>query len=113
MSDLVKCTRCRKFMIDEEYQNHLCEPIMRDCKVLKFTSYFITENSDGRTVLDITTLNGDSYVFVKVPEEKEYTKIPYEPDMRRDLTERKNDKDLTESNPETLNTSTLKYGIDT
>jgi hypothetical protein len=33
------------------------------------------------------------------------------PLMRRNLTERKADKDLTESLPEMLNISTLKYGI--
>jgi hypothetical protein len=35
----------------------------------------------------------------------------YTEKKRRDLTELKDDKDLTESCPEVLNTSTLKYGI--
>lgn len=66
-------------MIDEEYQNHLCSPIMKECKIIKFTSYFITKNDEGKTLLDITTLNGDNFIFEEVPENKEYTKIPYQP----------------------------------
>lgn len=79
MNDLVECTRCRKVMINEEYDNHLCEPIMKDCKIIKFTSYFITKNNEGKTLLDITTINGESYMFEEVPEDKEHTQIPYQP----------------------------------
>lgn len=89
--DLVECTRCRKLMINEEYINHLCEPIMKNCKIIKFTSYFITKNDEGKTLLDITAINGDSYMFEEVPENKEYTKIPFEPGNRH-LTGEKNNR---------------------
>ncbi|HEV2193074.1 MAG TPA: hypothetical protein VGR54_05580 [Nitrosopumilaceae archaeon] len=111
MAELVQCTRCRNIMPDEDYDEHRCEPRRRNFKLIKFTSFHVIDGFDGRKILDINALNGDNFMFEEVPENKEFTKMPYEPNMRRDLTGRKNDKDLTESNPETLNTCTLKYGI--
>ncbi len=78
-------------MIVEEYQNHLCEPIMKDCKIIKFTSYYTAKTPDGRTIIDITALDGDSYMFEHVPEDKEHTMIPFDP-SNRDLTGEKNNR---------------------
>lgn len=64
---------------------------------MKFTEFYTTKGEDGRIILNLITLDGDDLMFEEVIENKEYTKIPYQHPMRRDLTERKTDKDLTES----------------
>ena len=66
-------------MPDEVYDTHRCEPKRRNFKVIKFTSFHFIEGFDGRRILDINALNGDNYVFEEVRENKEYTKIPYQP----------------------------------
>lgn len=66
-------------MINEEYENHLCEPRIKEFKTVKFTSYCIAKDNQGNALLDITTLDGVSYLFEEVPENKEYTKMSYPP----------------------------------
>ena len=79
MNNLVYCSRCRNNMINEEYLDHLCEPRINEFKKVKFTSYCIVKNSQGKTLVDITSLDGVSYLFEEVPENKKMTKIPYQP----------------------------------
>lgn len=84
-------------MIEEEYDNHLCRPRIRSYKVMKFTEFYTMKGEDGKTILNIVTVDGDDIMLEEVPENKEYTKIPYEPSKCRNLTERKADNNLTES----------------
>jgi hypothetical protein len=86
MAELVQCTRCRNVMIDEEYDGHLCEPKRRNFKVIKFTNFHVLEGNDGRKILDINALNGDNYIFEEVPENKDYTKMPYQPKVNTNNT---------------------------
>ena len=71
-------------MIDEEYDQHRCSPKIQDLKSFKFTSYSISEK-DGKKTLNVRGSDGTHYQFLEIPENKEYTKIPYVPgstDMR-------------------------------
>ena len=100
MSDLVQCTRCRKVLVDEEYDSHKCKPEIKDSKTIKSASHYIIKDEDDRTVIGIRGLNGISYEFIEIPEDKEHTKIPYQPtnlgSNRRNFTERRSDDDFTE-----------------
>ena len=76
MTELVQCTRCHKTMINEEYDQHRCSPQIQELKSLKFTSYSISENY-GKKTINIRGSDGTHYQFLEIPEDKEYTKIPY------------------------------------
>lgn len=84
MNDLVKCTRCNNVMMNEEYENHRCIPLIKDCKTIKFASHYIIKDENDRTIIGIRTLDGISYEFIEVPENKEHTKISYQtPNLNR------------------------------
>lgn len=85
----VKCSRCSKVFINEEYDDHFCHPQTKVCKIIKFSSYNITKDEQGNEIVDIWTLDGTNYLFQEIPEDKEHTKIPFEP-SNRDLTGEKN-----------------------
>ncbi len=79
MTGLVGCSRCNKKMIDEEYAIHNCIPEIKSHKTLKFTHYYITKEPNGTTKINITTKDGIWLECFEIPEEKEHTKIPYQP----------------------------------
>ena len=79
MTGLVECNRCNKYMINEEYPNHQCIPEIRSHKTIQFTNYYVQKNDNGTTTLNITTKDGVWLECVEIPENKEYTKIPYQP----------------------------------
>lgn len=76
-------------MIEEEYDDHLCRPRIRSYKVMKFTEFYTMKGEDGKTILNIVTLDGDDIMLEEFPEDKERTKIPFEP-SNRGLTGEKN-----------------------
>ena len=86
MTNFFQCSRCKNVWIAEEYENHLCTPRVTEFKTAKFTSYYIAEQPDGKKIIDLTTLDGISYTFEEVPENKEYTKIPYQPRVNTENT---------------------------
>lgn len=78
MTNIVSCTRCEKVMINEEYNNHICMPEIKSFKTIKFTDYYITKNKNGTTI-HVITKSGLDLELIEVPENKEFTKIPYQP----------------------------------
>jgi len=66
-------------MIDEEYDLHNCKPEIRDSRTIKCSDHYIIKDKNGRTVIGIIAFNGISYEFLETPEDKEHTKIPYQP----------------------------------
>ena len=99
MSDLVQCTRCRKKMIDEEYDSHDCIPKIKKIKTIKYASYFLNEDKQRGKMIEIRGIDGTHYEFVEVPENKEYTKIPYQIPLS---TERKHEQESTEDEDSAL-----------
>lgn len=85
MGELVECTRCKNAFIEEEYEFHLCQPRMKECKIIKFANYHITNDHDDNTIIDIRGLDGVNFIFVEVREDKERTKISYQtPNLNKD-----------------------------
>ncbi|MBS3923516.1 MAG: hypothetical protein KGZ37_10280 [Nitrosarchaeum sp.] len=78
MSDLVQCTRCNKKLMNEEYENHVCMPQIKSFKTVKFTDYYITKNEDV-TRIHVITQAGLDLELIEIPENKKFTKIPYQP----------------------------------
>ncbi|MGC1709766.1 MAG: hypothetical protein WA799_08215 [Nitrosotalea sp.] len=111
MTNLFKCITCNTIITTEESSKHSCKSIIKQHKVIPALSFFTVVDDNGVLNVVIDGLDHIGYVF----EIKEPKLIPLEtlPEMCRNLTERKTDKDLTESCSETLNISTLKYGIGT
>lgn len=78
MAELVQCTRCKKILVHEEYDDHECQLKIQNWKTLKFTSFYVV-NLDGKKVVKILADDGTKYEFLEILENKEYTKIPYFP----------------------------------
>ena len=87
--DLVKCTRCKKVLIDEEYELHLCIPKTTGHKIIKIAYHFITKNDLGRTVIEAKGLDGITYELVDEPKDK----VSF---INRNFTVNKTTADLTE-----------------
>jgi len=78
MNDLVECTRCHKVLVNEEYDNHRCVPKITGIVTEKCAYHFIYKDPDtGNSIITIMGFNGISYNFIEIPENKQYTKIPY------------------------------------
>ena len=88
MSDLVQCTRCKKILMDEEYNLHRCIPEIKDFRTIKCASHYIIKDENGGIIIGVRTLNGISYEFLEVPEDKEHTKIPYQPTFDKEKNNR-------------------------
>ena len=58
---------------------------------IEFATHYIIEEN-GKKTLTIRDLNGINYEFLEVPENKEYTKIPYQPRGNRHKIHRKGDR---------------------
>lgn len=81
MNDLIKCGRCNKVVIVEEYDSHECMPEIKSWKTIKFTNFYILKDKAGLTTIGIRSSDGTKYDFIEVPEDKPNTKIPYEPTL--------------------------------
>jgi|APSaa5957512535_1039671.scaffolds.fasta_scaffold49501_2 hypothetical protein len=89
MNGVVKCSRCEKQMIDEEYLDHNCIPEIKSHKIIQFTHYYISKDSNGNTTLNLTTKDGVWLECVEISEDKERTKIPYQPTKNSDKNNRR------------------------
>lgn len=95
MGELAQCTRCRNVIIDEEYYTHQCRPKSRGHKIIKYSDYLLLKNNpksrEAYAIL-VVGLDGITYDFVHVPENKEHTKIPYQPTFDSDKNNRRLDR---------------------
>lgn len=80
MKNLGKCTRCNAVSIDEEYTNHECLPQIKDIKKIKVAEYYFSKNRQNHQILEVLTLDGIHYEFDIIPEDKEKTRISYQPE---------------------------------
>ena len=97
MTELVKCTRCKKTMINEEYDQHRCMPEIKGYKTIKYTTSYSVMDEENRKVTTFRGMDGIVYDFVEIQEDKEHTKIPYQP-----IGNSQNYQPDSEQNPETI-----------
>jgi len=81
--DILKCKRCKKTMISEEYPSHICSPIPNG-KIIKIDIdyYIISKNQLGETVLMVKDLEGTSYRFTVKDKDKLLDFLPTEYQQR-------------------------------
>jgi len=79
MTELVECVRCRKITIDEEYDKHRCIPKITGFKTIPYATSYTVTDEQGRKIITLRGMDGIVYDFIEIPEDKEYTKIPYQP----------------------------------
>lgn len=76
-NNIFKCKRCHATFIGQEFDGHLCTPVLKEMKLMEFDYYRITKDEMNREVIMIKSMDGILYSFVK-REEKETDKIPYD-----------------------------------
>lgn len=84
MTDIVQCRRCKKIVIEEEYDKHECEPLIKNSKTIQISSYYITKDNLDRDTIHAWGLDGTVLDLVIIPEDKNSTKIPYQPTGNRE-----------------------------
>lgn len=97
VDESVQCTRCRKVLIDEEYNSHECFPQIDNYKIIKCAMHNIVTKPNGETIIDVWAFDGTNYIFEEVPENKEYTKMPYKLPTSTDF-EHRDDQSSIEQN---------------
>ncbi|MDE1842011.1 MAG: hypothetical protein KGI09_09040, partial [Thaumarchaeota archaeon] len=81
-----QCTRCNKKFLEEEYDSHRCMPAIKKIKTIKYAHSYTYVDTVGRKVTVIRALDGIDFEFIEVPENKEQTKIPYQPQVNTNNT---------------------------
>ena len=79
MAELVKCIRCKKTMIAEEYDNHRCIPAIKGFRTIKYATSYSIRDEQNRKTTTFRGIDGIVYDFIEIPENKEVTKILYQP----------------------------------
>jgi len=92
MPNLVKCSRCNKVLIWEEFKRHNCTSWVKGFKEIRTAFWYEHETQDRHTTINFTGL--DDGISYKVIVEKEREAIEYLPNgfLQKD----KPNKDLTE-----------------
>ncbi|MGD0329077.1 MAG: hypothetical protein ABSB40_01370 [Nitrososphaeria archaeon] len=94
MPNLVKCSRCDKVFIWEEFEKHSCTPWVKGFKEIRTPFWYEHETQDGRKTINFDGL--DDGISYKIILEKEREAIEYLPTItKRKFTDEKPNKDLT------------------
>jgi hypothetical protein len=64
VSDIVKCIRCNRILIDEEFSIHICTPATKDYKEIMIDFYIITKDPQGRETILAKGLDGTMYTLL-------------------------------------------------
>lgn len=68
MTDFIRCKRCNKNLIDEEFDSHLCSPITSDYRDIDIDYYIITkEPKINRETILAKGLDGIMYILTIIP----------------------------------------------
>ena len=65
MSNIVKCERCQKSLINEEYQSHVCTPNLRGIMDIEVDYYYEHKTKNGDKVIMAKGLDGFLYRLKK------------------------------------------------
>ena len=58
MNNIIKCQRCKKTLLGEEYDNHLCSPLANGSKIIDIDYYLIHEDELGDIYIITKTMDG-------------------------------------------------------
>ena len=58
MNNIVTCERCRKTLVAEEYENHLCSPLANGSKIIEIDYYIIHSDELGDVYIITKTMDG-------------------------------------------------------
>lgn len=64
MNELVKCSRCKKAMIDEEFDDHNCSPALKGSKTILLDYYTKGKDEKGKEMLLAKGMDGIMYTFI-------------------------------------------------
>jgi hypothetical protein len=72
MNNTTKCNRCRKILISEEYDSHLCTPYISGHRKLFIDYFVITKDDKGNTAILAKDMDGIIYTMIKCPSDESY-----------------------------------------
>lgn len=75
MTNIIRCQRCEKNFILEEFSGHDCHPYFKDVQSILIDYYFVAPKIDknGDKVIIVKGLNGILYRLVKCPHNPPHT----------------------------------------
>ena len=65
MNNAFRCKRCRRTLIEEEFESHICTPTLTGVKEIEFDYYYFTKDKVRREMIMIKGMDGILYGFVK------------------------------------------------
>lgn len=68
-------------MIDEEYDHHRCIPQIKGYKTINYATSYSVIDHQNRKITTFRGMDGIVYDFIEIPEDKEHTKISYQPTL--------------------------------
>jgi len=82
MNNIIKCTRCKKTLIEEEFNGHVCTPNLRGIKDILVDYYYLGQkDNDGHEFVYAKGLDGILYRLVKC-----LHKTPHQPSVNTENT---------------------------
>ena len=76
MNNAFKCDRCHHIFIEEEFDNHLCTPKLKDVYDYEYDYFYVTKDYQNGDTIVIKTIDGDLYSFIN-RKKKLSDKVPY------------------------------------
>ncbi len=58
MNNIIICERCKKTLVAEEYDNHLCSPLANGSKIIEIDYYIIHSDELGDIYIITKTMDG-------------------------------------------------------
>lgn len=77
MNDMVKCARCKKALIAEEFGDHICTPEWKGCKTILIDYHTTSKDEKGREI--ILAMGMDGIMYSLVLDNKPTEPIPFKP----------------------------------
>ena len=87
LNDFIKCPRCKNTLINEEFEGHICNPLLQGFKEIPISYIVETKDASGSQTYLAKGLDGILYKLVKIP------KI-YQPKGNRHKIHRKGDRTI-------------------
>ena len=72
MNNTTKCIRCKKILISEEYDSHLCTPYVNGHRKLFIDYFLVTKDDKGHTALVVKDMDGIIYTMIKRSSDESY-----------------------------------------
>ena len=73
MNEIIRCNRCNKVLINEEFNTHVCSPVIINSQKKEFDYYIIRKDKKGKTTILIKDMDGCVYIFVQNVDSKVFS----------------------------------------